>query len=270
MLQATASKRDAPSESILAQIVAQLATTERGHLTSLTTVETASTFGWQSATVPRQKARKSLYKKLYSAFTLLELLVVMGIIAVLAAILTSGLIYGLNSSKNSACQSNLHQIQMAMSMYEVDHEYYPPQAFCDFSGTFVEAFVQVKAELKPYLRSDSIYQCPADPYFGKVNPYYGEVMPTSYSESLNAFGQGTRINTPVNDVMLYLFQDSNVANPSSCLFLYDYGYGPPEDHWMGRLTAHGDGFNKVDLDGHTTRNRMPRSVGELKDVCKKA
>jgi len=56
------------------------------------------------------------------AFTLIELLVVIAIIAVLMAVLMPALGYVRKHARGSACQSNLRQLSLAMSLYALDHE----------------------------------------------------------------------------------------------------------------------------------------------------
>ncbi|MDB5356798.1 MAG: hypothetical protein JWN24_3251 [Phycisphaerales bacterium] len=55
------------------------------------------------------------------AFTLVELLVVIGIIAVLLAILMPALAMAREAAKTSKCLSNLHQIWMGIQMYAADN-----------------------------------------------------------------------------------------------------------------------------------------------------
>lgn len=57
-----------------------------------------------------------------AGFTLIELLVVIAIIALLLAILMPALNYVRKQARSSACQSNLRQMSLAMSLYALDHD----------------------------------------------------------------------------------------------------------------------------------------------------
>jgi prepilin-type N-terminal cleavage/methylation domain-containing protein len=56
-----------------------------------------------------------------SAFTLLELLVVIAVIAILAALVLPGLNRAKSAAKKMTCMENLHQINLAVRMYADDH-----------------------------------------------------------------------------------------------------------------------------------------------------
>jgi len=64
------------------------------------------------------------------AFTLIELLAVIAIIALLMAILTPALSRAINTARDIHCRSNLRQIGMAIHLYTVDHRgLLPPTGF---------------------------------------------------------------------------------------------------------------------------------------------
>lgn len=56
------------------------------------------------------------------AFTLIELLVVIAIIAMLMAILMPALRYAQSQARSTACQSNLRQMSLAMTLYTQDYD----------------------------------------------------------------------------------------------------------------------------------------------------
>lgn len=60
-----------------------------------------------------------------AAFTLVELLVVIGIIGVLAGLLLPALASARARARRAKCSSNLHQLSTAMHQYEDDNRYYP-------------------------------------------------------------------------------------------------------------------------------------------------
>lgn len=62
-----------------------------------------------------------------AAFTLIELMIVIAIIAILAAILVPNFIRARAQAHLTACESNLRQIATSLEMYSVDNRgHYPP------------------------------------------------------------------------------------------------------------------------------------------------
>jgi prepilin-type processing-associated H-X9-DG protein/prepilin-type N-terminal cleavage/methylation domain-containing protein len=97
-----------------------------------------------------------------AGFTLVELLVVIGIIAVLIGMLMPALAAARNQSRSVACRSNVRQIAMACLMYAQEHKYWIG---------YDAAMGDRKALLYPYLRMGTrntdvndrdVWQCPAN------------------------------------------------------------------------------------------------------------
>jgi prepilin-type N-terminal cleavage/methylation domain-containing protein/prepilin-type processing-associated H-X9-DG protein len=69
-------------------------------------------------------------------FTLVELLVVVGIIALMISLLLPALGKARDSARQTACATNLRQVSLAMLMYIGDHEGRLPRAYSGVGGTY--------------------------------------------------------------------------------------------------------------------------------------
>jgi prepilin-type processing-associated H-X9-DG protein len=63
------------------------------------------------------------------AFTLTELIVVIGIIMILAALLIPGVKSMVGNSRSAKCRSQLQQIGTVFKLFEADYGFYPPSQF---------------------------------------------------------------------------------------------------------------------------------------------
>lgn len=204
----------------------------------------------------------------WAGFTLVELLVVVAIIGVLAALLMPALQQARRAAYASTCMGNLRQNTAAWHMYLDDNAGYFPYfgsytwllyIYGGGDGTWTKAEHPAKARpLRPYLGIDESFHCPADVgSFGDPPSY--EVVGNSY---------------PWNAVLgrLYGFQRSlhginvnKVRNPSLTVLVmedpvlrYWYGY-PGAIHWHYRGKTQGlIGF----VDGHVDwREGVKSAVG---------
>ena len=107
-------------------------------------------------------------QKLTFAFTLVELLVTLGIVALLTAIMVPVFASARQNSKKAACLSNLRQIYTACVLYAEDADgFVPPYTsqatgMIDMDGTCVEQSRLLLDVLHPYLKSQAVWHCPSD------------------------------------------------------------------------------------------------------------
>jgi prepilin-type processing-associated H-X9-DG protein len=93
-----------------------------------------------------------------SAFTLVELLVVAGIIALLLTLLIPALSRARSRSQSTVCSNHLHQIGLSLQMYVSDHNTYPSA-----TGGGGEPFKTWADQLVPYNPihwTNNVWHCP--------------------------------------------------------------------------------------------------------------
>ena len=83
-----------------------------------------------------------------SAFTLIELLIVIGVIGILAALLLPALTRAKSAAQSAQCKSNLHQIGLALTLYVSDTEAHPTFMIQIGERAFKEGW---KGLLNPYV-----------------------------------------------------------------------------------------------------------------------
>lgn len=111
-----------------------------------------------------------------TAFTLVELLVVIAIIAALAALLFPVFGKARQTSQRSVCSSNLHQIGLATALYLQDYDSTYPSALNPWDKAYpdnadyltgdvldrVDDFPLFHEVLQPYCHSREMFHCPSD------------------------------------------------------------------------------------------------------------
>lgn len=93
-------------------------------------------------------------------FTLIELLVVITILGILAALLMPVFLKARLRSHVAVCESNLHQIDIAIRMYQEDHDGAYPESFSDNVGLPKNGLGHSYDPLYPYLHNPTVYHCP--------------------------------------------------------------------------------------------------------------
>lgn len=92
------------------------------------------------------------------AFTLLEVLIVVAIITLLAALLFPVFAHVRESGRRTTCASNLKQISLALTQYAQDYRTYPYIP----SGCEPKMGSDWMDKILPYVKSERLFECPSD------------------------------------------------------------------------------------------------------------
>ena len=106
------------------------------------------------------------------AFTLIELLMVIAVIAILAGLMLPALSRAKEAGRAAACSSNLRQLAIASATYALDNKGRLPY-FLDWLYTDTRPGDLTSGRLFPYLKSKQVYLCPTD----KLRIVTGQAMP---------------------------------------------------------------------------------------------
>ena len=189
----------------------------------------------------------------HRAFTLVEILVVIAIIGILAALLFPAFALVRDKARRSACQSNLKQIGVAMELYKADYDgRFPfavdPSDKYDNTGGFfpngfsalVPALPLVQDVLRPY-SSQAVFQCASDSGFeiDERNNQIADAFPSCYEK----FGTSYFYRTELAALQA---QDASLPDPTKINLMFD-----ASGRWhAGTILRREFRYNTLFADGH--------------------
>jgi prepilin-type N-terminal cleavage/methylation domain-containing protein len=190
----------------------------------------------------KAKSRRS------TGFTLIEILIVVAIIGLLAAILFPVFSRARENTRRASCQSNLKQVGLALLQYTQDYDERFPM------GTIVEPSPYLgrgwAGQIMPYLKSVGILRCPSDP----TSYTTAGRVPISYAYNVGIVRTG--IN-PSGDVFRFYPLPAFTA-PARTVLCFEVQRGrfqtdddPESSSPVGNgVNLFGDGFGNGDTNLH--------------------
>lgn len=146
-------------------------------------------------------------------FTLIEMLVVLGIIALLAAITFPVLAHVREKGRQSACASNLHQLGLAIEAYTQENDERHPSATAVSPYAGLPSFQTTSGwagRIYPYVNSAPVFHCPTDPTASAAET--PPRVPVSYALNLNlADNSQAALTAPSHTVLLFEVADDQAA-----------------------------------------------------------
>ncbi len=165
------------------------------------------------------------------AFTMVEMLTVIAIIAVLAAIIFPVAATVREQARRTTTMSNLHQIQVALKMYKQDNRVYPEvllgYAEFDSSNNPIPADrIRGSFLYQAYIRDINIFRSPNNPVNDKLSWRAVEVM---LPDPNNPSVRSNEINGALVTRPFYIFDSMDVGQtcPGSGVFEQHYSLYRP-------------------------------------------
>ncbi len=161
-----------------------------------------------------RKNQKTRIVKSGKGFTLIEILVVIAIISILAAILFPVFARARENARRASCQSNLKQIALGFLQYNQDYDSkFPwfgmnPANNADSSNPFGWADA-----LQPYIKSAQVFQCPSENDGSNSNPTQVGYTDYWYNAMLDA-----RSESAINQSSLTILTGDGTSSTSRYAF----------------------------------------------------
>ncbi len=228
-----------------------------------------------------------------SAFTVLELAVVLGVIAGLLSLAASGIARTQFGTQTSRCLNNLRQLMLAWQMYVEDNSGRLPASYSDsLTGNAPTAWVrgwldwttssdntntaylvdERYSQLARYLnRAADLFQCPADHYISPAQSRLDWTRRTrSYSANLNLGQTNYFSSAPYKTIVKnseFFYPgaaDTWVLAEEHPDSINDSGFANPNPRWVDFPAIHHNGAGVFAMaDGHAEVHKWSGSLTNL-------
>jgi prepilin-type N-terminal cleavage/methylation domain-containing protein/prepilin-type processing-associated H-X9-DG protein len=234
---------------------------------------------WADATCRVEGKRRRVAALQCCAFTLVELMVVVAIIGILAALLMPVLSHAKTHAQGTSCMNNLKQLTVGWSIYADDNKgklmenVSRPYSWIDGGyltwgpdsiNTNTQVLTDPKvAAMANYVKSAKVYKCPSDHYQSPANP-----GPRTRSVSMNgsldqksqfinqngrkyfSAKKMTDLDTP-GPSQVFVFLDEHADSIDDGCFMINPGYPPGQQSWRNLPASYHNGAGSFSFaDGH--------------------
>ncbi|MFZ2656019.1 MAG: type II secretion system protein [Victivallales bacterium] len=216
-------------------------------------------------------------------FTLIELLIVIAIISILAAMLLPALKNAQSYAKSAKCMSNLKQCGTILNFYSSDYNsYYPINSYCTGGGLAYNGWFQfvIEGAGQDYnslttQKNPSIMGCPENTV--QIRPGGFGASETNNSYQSNSWNHATDGTPYVHDGLALGAKTSTIKNPANLYLVYDGVYHrnqADQNTGSGVIPAgitsvgipgvryvHNRGINMLYAEGHVESLKCPLLPG---------
>ncbi|MBN1787618.1 MAG: DUF1559 domain-containing protein [Sedimentisphaerales bacterium] len=213
-------------------------------------------------------------KKMLTAFTLVEILVVVSVIALLLAVLLPVMTRARQLAYRIRCLNNLKQLGLAVESYTQSYNYYPvcvPEVdtswedFLAAENELSEKMLGVPVSLFPFHESQALYDCPvlskADCDISYCyNWHAGKVFDESEPFVSLFTSEMGPIDKPKPEIKNFLtLRPEKVKSPAAFVILYDQPVIPEPITIIGGYNSYKD----IDPDDYISEDYNEKGLGHL-------
>jgi len=159
------------------------------------------------------------------AFTLIEMLVVIAIIAILAGLLMPALSRAREEGRKTACLSNQHQVGLSLLMYQGDYRDWPSWLVTTGGNTYGDSSLSIAELYRNYGETVDLFVCPSTE---------DDVIMTPWDEDGTAVDLDNDLNTEELRFVTQsdLYQEMGAADPNDPSYVMDPDI--PRNAWAAR------------------------------------